>query len=375
MRAGVVLYTQNPGDFERFAERGPGPPPVADSQAYDEELALGELVEPLGFDSLWCVEHHFTPINLTPNALQFLTFFAGRTRRIDFGTMVVVLPWHNPIRVAEEVSILDNLLEGRKLTIGVGRGAARREFDGLQIAMGESRDRFKEGLAFLRGALTNAQFTPEGQFYSGPQVEVRPRPRSSDLTDRMYLAGVSPETLQIAADEDLGLLLLGQKPWRDYPEDIARYQAIRAEHGWGPRWPTIVLPVVCSESETDAEERAQRHFGEQQDSTTVHYEFGDAEHFRAAGNYQHYVRIAEAFERKGEDDVRRDAFKSQIWGTPEQCIEKIENVRKMTAAGELVMAFKFGKMTGEEALANMRLFASEVLPYVKAMPDEPTWEG
>ena len=101
----------------------------------------------------------------------------------------------------------------------------------------------------------------------------------------------------------------------------------------------------------------------------------DAEHFRAAGNYQHYVRIAEAFARKGEDDVRRDAFKSQIWGTPEQGIEKIENVRNMTAAGELVMAFKFGKMTGEEALANMRRFASEVLPHVKAMPDEPTWEG
>ena len=78
---------------------------------------------------------------MIPNPIQLLTFFAGATKRIDVGTMVVVLPWHHPLRVAEDMTLLQYALRGRQAFIGFGRGAARREFGQLGLDMNESRER------------------------------------------------------------------------------------------------------------------------------------------------------------------------------------------------------------------------------------------
>src|SRR5271156_5060108 len=86
----------------------------------NEHMALGDLAEPLGFDSLFALEHHFTGYSMSPAPLQLLSYYAGRTKRITFGTSVIVLPWHDPIRVAEEIALLDILCGGRCL-FGFGR--------------------------------------------------------------------------------------------------------------------------------------------------------------------------------------------------------------------------------------------------------------
>ena len=109
-----------------------------DLEVYQNELRLAGLAEPLGFESIWGVEHHFTDYTMCPDVLQFLSFLAGRTERVLLGSMVVVLPWHNPVRVAEQFSVLDHLSGGRAV-VGVGRGLARVEFDGLKLNMAESR--------------------------------------------------------------------------------------------------------------------------------------------------------------------------------------------------------------------------------------------
>src|SRR5690348_2304560 len=114
-----------------------------DRNVYRNELRFGDMAEPLGFESVWGVEHHFTDYTMCPNVLQFLTFIAGRTRHIQLGSMVVVLPWHDPLRVAEEVAMLDNLSDGR-LIFGMGRGLGRVEFEGFRVPMDESRARFIE---------------------------------------------------------------------------------------------------------------------------------------------------------------------------------------------------------------------------------------
>ncbi|MEE2926612.1 MAG: LLM class flavin-dependent oxidoreductase, partial [Chloroflexota bacterium] len=114
-----------------------------DFQVYRDELRLADLAEPLGYQSIWGVEHHFTDYTMCPDVLQFLTYMAGRTQDALLGTMVVVLPWHDPVRVAEEVSMLDNLSEGRMI-LGIGRGLAKVEFDGFRLDMSQSRARFAE---------------------------------------------------------------------------------------------------------------------------------------------------------------------------------------------------------------------------------------
>src|ERR671936_2079184 len=112
---------------------------LSDAEVYRQELRLAEMAEPMGFGSVWSVEHHFTDYTMCPDVLQFLTYMAGRTQRARLGSMVVVLPWHDPMRVAEEVSMLDNISGGR-LILGLGRGAGKIEFDGFRQAMDESRD-------------------------------------------------------------------------------------------------------------------------------------------------------------------------------------------------------------------------------------------
>jgi len=125
---------------------------ISDGEVYRNELRLSNLAEPLGFDSIWGVEHHFTDYTMCPDVMQFLTYMAGRTKHIKLGSMVVVLPWHDPMRVAEEISMLDHISEGR-LILGMGRGAGRVEFEGFRIPMDESRERFVEAAELVLAGL------------------------------------------------------------------------------------------------------------------------------------------------------------------------------------------------------------------------------
>ena len=136
MHVGMSTVFQNP-------HRG-----KTDFQVYREELRLADLAEPMGYESIWGVEHHFTDYTLCPDVIQFLTYMAGRTRDALLGTMVVVLPWHDPVRVAEEASMLDNMSDGRMI-LGIGRGLAKVEFDGFRLDMSQSRARFFESAEML----------------------------------------------------------------------------------------------------------------------------------------------------------------------------------------------------------------------------------
>ena len=160
MQVGLAAIFQNPGKTR------------ADLDVYRGDLRLADLAEPLGFDSVWGVEHHFTDYTMCPDVLQFLAYMAGRTQRVRLGSMVVVLPWHDPLRVAEEVSMLDHLSEGR-LILGLGRGAGKVEFDGFRQSMDDSRARFVESAQMLLRGLETGFCEYDGRFVTQP-------PRRSD---------------------------------------------------------------------------------------------------------------------------------------------------------------------------------------------------
>ena len=118
--------------------------------------------------------------------------------------------------------------------------------------MDESRDRFSEALEILRKALTQEWFAHEGQFYSIPETTIRPRPRNpSDLVERMRVAWTSPQTLPIAAKAGLGMLMTNQKSWEEYQEDVRGFNEARADLGWGPIQPTVVVHVSCFDTEEE----------------------------------------------------------------------------------------------------------------------------
>lgn len=99
---------------------------MTDSQVYAEEVKLGLLAEELGFDALWPAEHHFRDYSFCPDNVQFLTYMAGRTQRIKLATGAVIIPWNNPLRVAEKIAMLDEL-SGNRVIYGMGRGLSRKE--------------------------------------------------------------------------------------------------------------------------------------------------------------------------------------------------------------------------------------------------------
>ena len=368
MRIGVHFNFQNYADWERFAAHQPGPSAVSDQQLYEEDLALASLVEPLGFDSYWAIDHHFSPYIMTGGAIQHLTYVAGQTRRIDVVTMVIVLPWYDPVQIAEQVSVLDNLLQGRRLTLGLGRGAAKREFDGYRIPMDESRERFAEALDVLRTALTQEWFSYDGSFYKIPETTIRPRPRNPQaLVDGMRVAWTSPQTLPIAARAGVGMLMTNQKSWEAYQEDVRGFNATRAERGWSPIQPSVVVQVACFDTEQEAWDVIRRHTIEAQLSIRRHYGWEEAERFRQTKGYEQYAQFGEILQRKTPEEIGEYNARPQAWGTPEQVLEKLVHVQRMTSAEELILNFRYGAMPAQTAERSMRLFAAEVQPRLHAL--------
>jgi alkanesulfonate monooxygenase SsuD/methylene tetrahydromethanopterin reductase-like flavin-dependent oxidoreductase (luciferase family) len=169
-------------------------PGHSDAAVLTEHLTLGDLAEPLGFDSLFALEHHFTGYAMSPAPTQLLSYYAGRTRRIALGTAVIVLPWHDPVRVAEQIALLD-ILSGGRCLFGFGRGAASVEYAGFRIPMEEARPRFVEAAQIVVRALSEETFEWDGEYFKIPRTSIRPRPISHPER-RFYASSVSPESAE-----------------------------------------------------------------------------------------------------------------------------------------------------------------------------------
>ncbi|MFI4976134.1 MAG: LLM class flavin-dependent oxidoreductase [Caulobacterales bacterium] len=370
MKVGVSLFAQNYVDWDRFeaaearAPGGEAPQLVPDAQIYREQFHLGRLIEPLGFDSLWTVEHHFTPYTMINTPTQFLAYFAGCTQRIDMGTMVVVLPWHDPVQVAEGFVALDHMLDGRRLKVGMGRGLGIREYDGLRVPMDQSRERFKESLDVLRASLSQEWFSYEGQYHQIGRTSLRPRPRPGNtLLEDLYIAWGSPSSMPVAAHENCKPLFIPQRLWEEHKQELGEYNRIRVEeHGWKAERPTVVCWVYCAETDAEAEEGARQYLPEYGDSALRHYQFL-GEHLQGLKGYEYYAQMAKMrASLPPEFDTASIYLQNNIWGSPKTCIEKLERINTMMGADEFVAVFSYGSMSVEKAEANMRLFAQKVLP-------------
>ena len=354
MHVGTSTFFQNHGKTR------------TDLEVYQNELRLADLCEPLGYDSIWGVEHHFTDYTMCPDVLQFLSYMAGRTERIQLGSMVVVLPWHNPLRIAEQFSVLDHLSGGRAI-VGVGRGLGRVEFEGFGLDMAESRTRFAESAKMLVQALEEGIAESDGELIKQSKVDIRPKPYKS-FKGRTYAAAVSPESSLALAQLGLGMLIIPQKPWSEVENELKAYREIFQEVNGAPAPPPIVVGFTfCHEDEERAREMATEYVGNYWDSIMDHYEFR-SDHLKTTKGYEYYGKFTEKIERYGNQDVKDFFLDLQVWGTPEQCYEKILSTRGRIGSESYLAAFSFGSMPYDEVEKSMKLFASEVLPRLKKVP-------
>lgn len=352
MHVGTGIVFQNPGKQR------------TDLEVYRNDLRLAELAEPLGFESVWSVEHHFTDYTLCPDVLQFLSYMAGRTQKIRLGSMVVVLPWHDPLRVAEEVAMLDNLSDGRFI-LGIGRGAGKVEFEGFRMDMGESRERFVEYAEMLLEGLESGTCAYDGKFLKQPPVAVRPAPFRS-FRGRTYAAAVSPESSRIMAKLGVGILIIPQKPWGEVAKELDAYRSIYREvNGTEAPQPVCAGWVFCDEDEQRAYELAREYIGGYYQTVLEHYQFA-GEHMAKTKGYEYYGKMSEKIRQYGDAEVIDYFTNLQVWGTPEQCYQRIMNVHEKVNNSSFLGVFSYAGMPPEEAERNMRLFAKEVMPQLKA---------
>ena len=339
-------------------------PKRTDHDVYKAELALGDLVEPLGFDSIWGVEHHFTDYTMCPDVLQFLTYCAGRTKHVQLGSMVVVLPWHDPIRVVEQVTMLDHMSNGR-FVFGIGRGLGRVEFGGFGVNQEESRERFVESAQMILAGLERGVCEYDGKFVKQARREVRPRPFKS-FRGRTYAAAVSPESSPIMARLGIGILIIPQKPWEAVEQELKEYRRVFHEVNGTDAPPPICSGwTFCDENPERARELAYRYIGGYWNTVVKHYEIlGD--HLTKMKGYEAYGRMQEMASAPGGVEALTEFFVNlQVWGTPEQCYEKILDIQRRTGAEAYTAVFSYAGMPYDIAEASMRLFASEVAPALR----------
>ena len=353
MHVGMATIFQNPHDQR------------SDHDVYADELRLAELAEPLGFESIWGVEHHFTDYTMCPDVLQFLSYMAGRTRRLQLGSMVVVLPWHDPLRVAEQVAMLDNLSGGRFI-FGIGRGLGRVEFEGFRVPMDESRARFVESAEMILRGLEQGYCEYDGRLVKQPRKPLRPAPFQT-FKGRTYAAAVSPESVRIMAELGVGILIIPQKPWEIVAAELDDYRAVYRQVNGSEPLPTIAAGwTFCDEDAGRARAMAERYIGGYWETVIRHYEF-KGDHLSKTKGYEYYGRIQEMVDKHGAQGVTDFFLNLQVWGTPQQCIDKILDIRTRVGCETFVGVLSYAGMPPAEAERNIQLFARTVMPELQQL--------
>ena len=346
---------------------------VSDYQIYQEDMAIAKECADLGYQSVWGIEHHFTDYIMNPNITQFLSYMAGYNPKIKVGSMVVMMPWYPAIRIAENMAMLDAMSDGRAL-FGFGRGLSRIEFAGLQLNMGESTERMIETAQAVLTGLEQGYVECNGQFIKQPKARIRPEPFKS-FRNRVYAPSISPNSASIMAKLGVGVLIIPQKPWHVHIQDLKNYEKIfRDTHGDNPPKPIITSYTVCHQDAGKAKDMAAKYIGGYWREVVKHYEM-TGEHFAKTTGYEYYADVAAKLQAEGADGLTDFFMELQVYGTPQQCYDRIKYIYDQSHCCGSINAFKFGGMPYEDARASMRLFAKEVMPELRKLGPDPLFDS
>ncbi len=193
-------------------------------RAISEQVTLVKQAETLGFEEAWVSEHHFSESNLSPAMLLLMAHLAGLTSTIQLGTAAVLLPFHNPIRVAEDIATLDNLCNGR-LLFGVAKGGPFPDQNKhFATPMAESRAKMLEAIALIQKLLYETDVSFNGQYYQCDRLTIYPKPRQTSIP--VYVATGDAGGIEFAAKNNFGLM--GGPPFslERLRDTVTKYRAL-----------------------------------------------------------------------------------------------------------------------------------------------------
>ncbi len=343
---------------------------IPDRETFMRETQFAVEAEAMGFDFVGPVEHHFTDYAACPDPFGMLSYVAAKTSKIDLITAAVILPWNNPLRVAEQALQLDVLSEGR-LILGMGRGAARREFRSFGVELADSRELFDEACLLIMEAVETGIFEADTPHFKVPRTELRPRPFKS-FRDRTVMVSMSPSSVEVAARYGLKTLRFSQGDWRNAIPEINQYKATFQElHG--RKAPPFIISdfMICFDDKNRVADYTDRYFGPMFQTVANHYEFMSP-HFKELPSYSTYAYMGERAEAAGgADKAYKDYIGGNMIGTPEELVEHHNERFSMVGDYEMLCNFSFGGMPYELVYEQAKLFADKVMPHLKTSASVP----
>jgi alkanesulfonate monooxygenase SsuD/methylene tetrahydromethanopterin reductase-like flavin-dependent oxidoreductase (luciferase family) len=352
-------------------------------RTYAEHLAAWEEMDRLGYDGVGFNEHHTSPYGLmnSPNLLAAAA--AQRTRRLKLLIYGNLLPLHDPLRLAEELAMLDCLSDGR-IVSGFARGIPR-EHNVFKVPLAESRARFEEAWEIISRAWTEEVFSYDGKYWSYENVAIWPRPVQQPRPSVWVPVTGSKETIEWAARHDIPITP-GLVPHRGIREDIIRYYAsCLARHGH--RLTPDRLIIQSTAYVADSKARAVKEAGPYtlyfNQTLFSHGNITEAHLQRDAGYLSassfDYVRPENRWAVAGARDRYRDMTMADVerdaehlpWGTPAEVRERIIAAADHAGAGTVLVGLNRGAMPHEMFMEQIRRFGADVLPALQAHEVRP----
>ncbi len=342
----------------------------SDHQVLRDTLEEIQLADELGFDSVWLAEHHFSQYGILGSPLHFGMAVAERTKQITIGTAVLVIPLHDPLRLAEDIAALD-VLSGGRVSIGVGRGYQPKEFNGFGIPLEESKERYDETLEVVRLALTTENFSYEGKHFRYDDVTTYPRPLTPGGPPILQ-GTVSPESF--AERGAIGEPIITSPnftPLGLMKKNFDLYRAAMTENGFDIAEYDLpfMQPVWCGEGEQGLRAAAEAALT----------------YYRSVKKVIPGSEEAMAKERAYYEAVRKNIDLLTLeqtlthggnFGSPQKVIENLEVLREQLGINHYISWFRIPSLDRTAALKSMEEFATTVIPHFRAQeqaaaPSEP----
>lgn len=330
--------------------------PEGAPERYDEIVEQVLLAERLGYDRVWLTCHHFTTFS-RPSSLLTLAYLAARTERIRLGIGVSVLPLEHPLKVAEDVAVLDHLSGGR-VDLGVGRGIQPEAFHGFDVPMSESTERFAEALAIVRRAWTQERFSYAGTYWQVPELTVLPRPLQQPHPP-IWQVGISPGSIERAARSGLnGLIGTYMNTLDEVRGDLEIWR--RHLSGNGTRRPLVAHNELVYVAETDAQAEVEAkpsglHYSREAGST---WQGDEGQDGGLPDNYEHWRTLAARTARLEWPELFANR---SLMGSPQTVGEKVATLQSW-GVDELIVFSSFGGMPQDRTCRSLELFAERVMP-------------
>ncbi|HEX2366127.1 MAG TPA: LLM class flavin-dependent oxidoreductase [Bradyrhizobium sp.] len=316
---------------------------------YEKRLALIELYDRSGFRTYHMSEHHSTPLNLTPSPSVFLAAVAQRTKRLRFGALIYVLPAHHPLRLAEEICMLDHLSHGR-IEVGIGRGASPHELDYFGVDSDVAQAMYVEAYQIIMQALTRDEVNFAGKHYRFSKVPIDLKPAQLPHPPLWYAVPV-PEGAAWPAQNKINIVCAG--PVARVREITDRYRTEWVAVGN----PLDKLPllginrfVLVADSDREAMALGRRAWPK------FHTSFMKL--WRLHGTQPRFARMPEDFETLVEHG-------GGIVGSPATVRDRVRAMTEEAGANYFIGQFSFGDLAHEEVIHSVGLFAREVLPMTR----------